>query len=913
MDLTSKDNTLSSTLNQSQNTGIIMENNDQTYKRETASIPQKPQAPVVETDNIPTELKTTDRWVLWSFKQADGKWAKVPVVSRGSGFFPINCHSPTNHKSFGNVLVEYQRTMDYTPTEGADLWADGVGFVLSDADNIVGLDCDNCIDEIDEEGEVDMTPSGEAFYEFWETQGAYIEISPSGKGLRAFVRGKLPENMKLKTGVTVEENTCTWEVYDSKRYFTVTGDCMNEVEQLPLVSDEDWANYREYMGTRSLSSNKEYPDLDCTPEPLNELDQQRLHQARKDDPELAKRLDKILIDNGDDSTRDYRMLRSLAKMFPEHPGKVHQIWSDSEAWREKCEDRPDYVERTLLSAYASIPENPFTNLDEEEQQDELKEWGTPEEIHPVSKPAPFPIDALPELMRNAVVEVAERIQAPTEMVVAHAFLVLSTAVQGKYDVVRGVDSTNYLLKSPASLFLLSILESGERKTSASKFKSVLYSHQRYSEDSKAEELDRYKADLDIYEQKKKSIKSKINSCIKKDEDASKYEDELRELWVPEKPMVPTWIYVDMTIEGVINGLKDFPIAALETDEAGLFFGGYSMSSDQSSKSFGQMNRFWDGEPIRVSRGDISKNVDLDNVALSVGLSIQPGIFQKFMDSQGEQAEESGFLARLLISAPESLMGKRTIASVAEFLKSEIAWFGLEDFKSRITKLLNETLAHIYAYPDRIPLVMNEDTLGCWLKYYNSVEIEVKECGNYRDVRATAAKSPENAARIAALFQVLKGFKSANGNDLKHIDFSELAPTEEKPLVFSVDEVSSMKHVAKHIELEQMQSAVIVARWYLDEAQRYQSKVLISQVVRDALNLDSWFRRACRKNSVDRLDKQTVQQFGPSGTRKIERLKEALKLLQDKHRIQIVYEGQNSHKKVWIHLNPALIPNSQDLQ
>jgi hypothetical protein len=332
---------------------LIMTIVSQKDKQETASTPQKPKAPAIHQDNIPLELKDTPRWVLWSFKQDDGKWTKVPVGSRGSGFFPINCHSLTNHKSFGNVLVEYQRARDYTPTEGADVWADGVGFVLSDADNIVGLDCDNCIKEIDEKGKPELDPSGRAFYEFWEARQAYIEISPSGKGLRAFVRGKLPENMKLKTGVTVEENTCTWEVYNTKRYFTVTGDIINPAQQLPSVTDEDWASYRDqYMGVRGTSRGDDFDSLNVAPVELSELDIKRLEHRRECDPALDALLNGDTSDYRSESEADLGMCCRLAKSFPD-PRVIRTIWQEHGPWREKCEREDTYLQPTIGKALKS--------------------------------------------------------------------------------------------------------------------------------------------------------------------------------------------------------------------------------------------------------------------------------------------------------------------------------------------------------------------------------------------------------------------------------------------------------------------------------------------------------------------------------------------------------------------------------
>ncbi|MGC3963631.1 MAG: DUF3987 domain-containing protein [Rhodocyclaceae bacterium] len=74
-------------------------------------------------------------------------------------------------------------------------------------------------------------------------------------------------------------------------------------------------------------------------------------------------------------------------------------------------------------------------------------------------PHPFPLYALPPTMRAAVEEVVGLTQAPVEMVVSAALAAASLAVQAKFDVERMSG-----LISPCSLYLITLAESGERKT-----------------------------------------------------------------------------------------------------------------------------------------------------------------------------------------------------------------------------------------------------------------------------------------------------------------------------------------------------------------------------------------------------------------------------------------------------------------
>ena len=88
---------------------------------------------------------------------------------------------------------------------------DGIGFVLSPTaggeDRLVGVDLDKCRDP--QTGAVEPWAA-----EIVRTLNTYTEVSPSGRGLRLFLLGRLPAKGR-KRGL--------YENYESGRYVTVTG------------------------------------------------------------------------------------------------------------------------------------------------------------------------------------------------------------------------------------------------------------------------------------------------------------------------------------------------------------------------------------------------------------------------------------------------------------------------------------------------------------------------------------------------------------------------------------------------------------------------------------------------------------------------------------------------------------------
>jgi len=87
------------------------------------------------------------------------------------------------------------------------------------------------------------------------------------------------------------------------------------------------------------------------------------------------------------------------------------------------------------------------------------DWPEPEPLTEPLESLPHPVEALPSMLREAVTEAQAFIQAPVALVVSSALSAFSLAAQGVANVRR-----DYQLVGPASLYLLAVADSGERKT-----------------------------------------------------------------------------------------------------------------------------------------------------------------------------------------------------------------------------------------------------------------------------------------------------------------------------------------------------------------------------------------------------------------------------------------------------------------
>ena len=194
--------------------------------------------PIVnEPEAIPERLRERDQWVCWREEDRDGKPTKIPVTPGAGGFA-----SATESETWAN----FEAALDYTETEHAD----GIGFVFTDNDPIVGVDLDDCRDP--ETGDVD-----DAALDIIARLDSYTEVSPSGTGYHVLIRGELPEGRNRRGSV---------ELYDTARFFTVTSDHVEETPtRVARRQDALTAIHREYVQDTErdmASESKQYEGAD---------------------------------------------------------------------------------------------------------------------------------------------------------------------------------------------------------------------------------------------------------------------------------------------------------------------------------------------------------------------------------------------------------------------------------------------------------------------------------------------------------------------------------------------------------------------------------------------------------------------------------------------------------------------------
>ena len=145
-------------------------------------------------------------------------------------------------------------------------------------------------------------------------------------------------------------------------------------------------------------------------------------------------------------------------------------------------------------------------------------WPDPQPLAAKVEPEPYPLDALPLPIRAAVEEVAGFVKAPVPMVASSALAALSLAIQAHADAKRPEK-----LHGPVGLFILTIADSGERKSTCDGFFTKTISDYEEAQAEAAKPvLKDHRAAIEAWEAKRGGVKEKIRQLAKEQKSTGKH-------------------------------------------------------------------------------------------------------------------------------------------------------------------------------------------------------------------------------------------------------------------------------------------------------------------------------------------------------------------------------------------------------
>lgn len=355
---------------------------------------------------------------------------------------------------------------------------------------------------------------------------------------------------------------------------------------------------------------------------------------------------------------------------------------------------------------------------------------------------PYPVEAMGALIGGAVRSAAESVQAPLELCAQSALANAALAVQGHANALMPWGDGK---PSPISLFLLSVAESGDRKTTADKILggNEIAAHEEILEGDVSRARLRYHNEKEAHEAARAAVKARAA----KDGGAKAISDALSEVGEPPvPPLAATLTFGDPTIEGMHKQFASGqPSAGLFSTEGGAFVGGVGMNKENALKSGAQFSEMWDGSPIkRVRSGD--GTMVLRSRRLSFHLMMQPGAAHAWLSDP--VLRDQGLFSRMLLAAPKSLAGTRLHRD-----PSPAAGLAIAAFNRQLGSILNHPLP---VHPDKPgeltprDLSLSPEARAMMFNFADEIEIQVGDGGALAPVKGLAGKTIEHAARIAAV-------------------------------------------------------------------------------------------------------------------------------------------------------------------
>lgn len=454
--------------------------------------------------------------------------------------------------------------------------------------------------------------------------------------------------------------------------------------------------------------------------------------------------------------------------------------------------------------------------------------------------SPFPVDAFPQIIRNAIYEVEQHTQAPQALIAASALGVISLACQNRIDVCRLNN-----LRGPVSLFLLTLAESGERKSTVDKLlMEPLYQLEEKLFEKYTHDLTVWRNDEAIFNIEKKSLMSKLKSEIRRNKDHLATNEKLKVLLAshPKSPVRFKQIFNDATPAAIKDYLCGYwRSVGIMSDEAGTIFNGYTLNE------LPFINKMWDGAMFPVERKSEPEKLIRD-ARMTLSLMVQPNIFKGYIKRKGDMAKGIGFFARCLICQPGSTQGNRQITSPV------VSTEYLPIFHQRLMKIVNESIARNNEN-DRLCLRFTVEAEKRWIAFSNNVEYEMGILGRLSNFKDYASKMAENMARIAAL---LHHFNGDEGD----------------------------------ISLLTVEAAVEISTWYVGEYVRLFSKPQeFTLAISEADELYWWINNYCIRLKASWITKNTVLQYGPNKFRNRSKANEVLNTLYSQNRILTEKKGK----------------------
>ncbi len=491
----------------------------------------------------------------------------------------------------------------------------------------------------------------------------------------------------------------------------------------------------------------------------------------------------------------------------------------------------------------------YTKPEEYNKPSEIK-WDTPIPFEKPTLPT-FPVDALPKIIKDYVVAVAETTQTPVDMAATASLAIMSLCMQGRYRIDGKAD-----WNEPVNLYTLIIAEPSERKSAIISFMTrPVNEYELNYNNTNAGRFEASRMRKSALESKKKTIETQYAKGKASETDLTEIAEKVANF----KEEKPKKLYVDdITTEKLTSILSDSDgKTAIISTEGGIFDVLAGMYN--KSVNIDVFLKGYSGDTIRVDR--IGRPSELiQKPALTILLSVQPSVLSQLISNS--TFEGKGLTTRFLYTLPKSLIGKR------KFHTSPIPPEVSRLYDMKIKDVLNEEENLI----DNQIVRLSSEASTLFEAFHDENE---KIMGENTEIKTWRGKLVGNVLRISALL--------ARFNKDQFNPFFDITP----PLVVSK---------------EDMANAILIGRYYIEHAKASYSLMGIDPINKQA----EYVLSNIKKNGFYEFSKRDILRASRS-FKTVESLTPVLNRLVEYGYIQV----KQTNKKIESYLSNPIIFNQNN--
>ena len=291
---------------------------------------------ITQVDNIPEELKKLKQWCVYSIVQPKkqgqhkGKIPINPITGKGA--------SSTDSSTWTDFKTAVNKSKNY----------DGLGFFFNN--NYIGVDIDDIPEEIKKFSQAPTDPNNLINWLNGLTNHSYLEVSQSGKGIHAIVKGK------YKLDKNRRDN---FEIYNNGRFFALTGNILNEQKNIKTISKKKFEElYYSTVGKNNQTTPVEARNSIPSSNNLS-IDETIKKMFASSSGVKIKHLMDGIFDYKSQSEADIALCNYLAFWTNKDPEKMDAIFRQSKLMRDKWDKKDGattYGQRTINKAIADTIE-----------------------------------------------------------------------------------------------------------------------------------------------------------------------------------------------------------------------------------------------------------------------------------------------------------------------------------------------------------------------------------------------------------------------------------------------------------------------------------------------------------------------------------------------------------------------------